>query len=237
MTPSSPPSYTLLDTQRSPLLTSLASKLPNPSTNIPIPKRSIPTAPPITQHGVDFDETFSPVVKPATIRTVLSLAVSRQWPIHQLDVKNAFLNEVFVWFEIGTSCLVPAVAYLLIYVDDIILTAFSPVLLQQIVDSLHKEFDMTDLGALNYFLGISVVCHPTGLFFVLRRSILSEKQLCDALLAWVTAYKDIIWCKENSFPVGSFIDAKKELMVSVLKDPDNEHIALVFNRRSNVYTT
>ncbi|GKF32449.1 ribonuclease H-like domain-containing protein, partial [Tanacetum coccineum] len=44
------------------------------------------------QHGVDFDETFSPVVKPATIRTVLSLTVSRQWPIHQLDVKNAFLN-------------------------------------------------------------------------------------------------------------------------------------------------
>ncbi|GJZ65766.1 ribonuclease H-like domain-containing protein [Tanacetum coccineum] len=49
------------------------------------------------------------------------------------------------------------VAYLLIYVDDIILTASSLVLLQQIVDSLHKEFDMTDLGALNYFLGISDV--------------------------------------------------------------------------------
>ncbi|GKE49340.1 ribonuclease H-like domain-containing protein [Tanacetum coccineum] len=44
------------------------------------------------QLGVDFDKTFSPVVKPVTIRTVLSLAVSRQWPIHQLDVKNAFLN-------------------------------------------------------------------------------------------------------------------------------------------------
>ncbi|GJZ67420.1 ribonuclease H-like domain-containing protein [Tanacetum coccineum] len=44
------------------------------------------------QLGVDFDKTFSPVVKPATIRTVLSLVVSRQWPIHQLDVKNAFLN-------------------------------------------------------------------------------------------------------------------------------------------------
>ncbi|GKD73809.1 ribonuclease H-like domain-containing protein [Tanacetum coccineum] len=44
------------------------------------------------QLGVDFDETFSLVVKPATIRTVLSLAVSRKWPIHQLDVKNAFLN-------------------------------------------------------------------------------------------------------------------------------------------------
>nr|GEX04112.1 ribonuclease H-like domain-containing protein [Tanacetum cinerariifolium] len=43
--------------------------------------------------GVDVDETFSPVVKPGTIRTVLSLAISQQWPVHQLDVKNAFLHD------------------------------------------------------------------------------------------------------------------------------------------------
>ncbi|GJR26834.1 ribonuclease H-like domain-containing protein [Tanacetum coccineum] len=42
--------------------------------------------------GVDVDETFSPVVKPSTIRTVFSMATSRHWPIHQLDVKNAFLH-------------------------------------------------------------------------------------------------------------------------------------------------
>jgi hypothetical protein len=44
--------------------------------------------------GVDYDETFSPVVKLAMVRTVLSLAVSRSWPVHQLDVKNAFLHDI-----------------------------------------------------------------------------------------------------------------------------------------------
>ncbi|GJS96375.1 ribonuclease H-like domain-containing protein [Tanacetum coccineum] len=271
MTPSSPPSYTFLDTQPYPIPTSLASKLLNSSTNIPH-QTSSPTAPSITdpnqspthtgqnspgptfptnqptcyephntqtqnsplpppifdppnpqtntdpvnepnpqtnirsmwlfrhkfhvdgtlsrykarlvangssqQLGVDFDETFSLVVKPATIRTVLSLVVSRQWPIHQLDVKNAFLNEIFIWTETSTPGLVSAgsqVAYLLIYVDDIILTASCPALLQQIIGSLNNEFDMTDLGALNYFLGISADRTPTGLF-------LSQKKYALQLL-------------------------------------------------------
>ena len=46
--------------------------------------------------GVDFHQTFSPVVKPASVRTVLHLAASWQWPVHQLDVKNVFLHDELV---------------------------------------------------------------------------------------------------------------------------------------------
>lgn len=43
--------------------------------------------------GVDFYNTFSPVIKPTSIRLVLTLVVQSHWHIRQLDVKNAFLHE------------------------------------------------------------------------------------------------------------------------------------------------
>ncbi|GJX05778.1 ribonuclease H-like domain-containing protein [Tanacetum coccineum] len=195
-------------------------------------------------------------------------AVSRQWPIHQLDVKNAFFNgdlseTVYMhqppgfvdsrypnhvcllqrslyglkqapraWFQRFAGYATRAgfspsrcdsslfiytqgsqVAYLLIYVDDIILTASSPVLLQQIVDSLHKEFDMTDLGALNYFLGISTVRHPTGLF-------LSQKKYPRQLLERA----HMVNCNPSRTPIET--DSKLVQQVCLyMHDPRELHFA------------
>jgi hypothetical protein len=157
---------------------------------------------------INYDETFSPVVKPATVRTVLSLAVSRSWPIHQLDVKNAFLHGTlsetaycsqptgfvdptqpdrvcrlnkslyglnqaprawysrfatyllsmgFVEAKSDTSLFVfhrgADTVYLLLYVDDIVLTASSTALLQHTISALKREFIMKDIGPLHHFLG------------------------------------------------------------------------------------
>lgn len=173
--------------------------------------------------GVDFGETFSPVVKPATIRTVLTLISSKQWPAHQLDVSNAFLHGHLqervlcqqptgfedaarpadvcllsrslyglrqaprAWFKrfadhatsLGfvQSRADPSLfvlrrgsdtAYLLLYVDDMILSASSSSLLQRIIDRLQAEFKVKDMGPLKYFLGIEVQRTADG--FVLSQS-------------------------------------------------------------------
>lgn len=174
--------------------------------------------------GVDFTDTFAPVVKPGTIRTVLHLAASRAWPVHQMDVSNAFLHghlseQVYCQQPIGfvdperpdDVCLLSRslyglkqaprawyqriaaflhqlgfrstrsdaslfvyqtgndMAYLLLYVDDIILTASTAGLLRQLTDSLRTEFALKDLGPLHYFLGIEVVRRADGFFLHQRK--------------------------------------------------------------------
>jgi hypothetical protein len=177
--------------------------------------------------GIDFDEIFSPVVKPATIRTVLTVALFHNWHVHLLDVKNAFLHGTldetvycvqpagfvdssqpdhvchlnkslyelkqaprawysrfathilslgFVSAKSDTSLFIYQhghdTIYLLLYVDDIVLTASSDSLLQWVIAALQHEFSMTDLGPLHHFLGLTVTRQSDGFHLSQRQYIL-----------------------------------------------------------------
>jgi hypothetical protein len=59
-------------------------------------------------YGVDYDEAFTPVVKMGIVRTLISCTANFGWPLHQLDVKNAFLHgdvqeEVYMKIPPGLS--------------------------------------------------------------------------------------------------------------------------------------
>lgn len=53
---------------------------------------------------------------------------------------------------------------ILVYVDDIILTGFSPHLIQQVIQNMHHTFSLKDLEELYYFLGIEMVKSIDGIY-------------------------------------------------------------------------
>ncbi|XP_019105395.2 uncharacterized mitochondrial protein AtMg00810-like [Beta vulgaris subsp. vulgaris] len=119
----------------------------------------------------------SPVVKMGTVRTLIAVAASKQCPLFQLDVNNAFLHgnlneEVFmkvheIWVDICIAT---------IYVDNIVLTSTNVEKLVALKQHLHKEFSIKDLGRLNYFLGIEVGYTSNGI-------LLSQHKYTKELLA------------------------------------------------------
>jgi len=42
--------------------------------------------------GIDYDETFAPVVRYTSVTSIMAIAVEMGWKIHQMDVKTSFLN-------------------------------------------------------------------------------------------------------------------------------------------------
>nr|KAJ0224772.1 hypothetical protein LSAT_V11C100029510 [Lactuca sativa] len=82
------------------------------------------------------------------------------------------------------------ILYLLVYVDDIILTGNDPYLIHKFISKLHSEFAVKDLGALNNFLGLEVSYTDDGLFLtqakhahdiLLREDMLDSKSVSTPL--------------------------------------------------------
>ena len=168
--------------------------------------------------GIDYHETFSPVIKSPTIRLLLGQAAKYNWPIKQLDINNAFLQgtlteDVYMvqpsgfidrdrpnhvcklnkalyglkqapraWYtelknyllnlgfknSIADASLFFYIAndtylFVLIYVDDIIITGNSDEKIRGLINTLSARFSLKDLGDLSYFLGIEVLRTQHGI--------------------------------------------------------------------------
>jgi hypothetical protein len=46
------------------------------------------------KEGIDYEETFAPVARYTSIRTIIALTAKMKWKLYQMDVKTAFLNGV-----------------------------------------------------------------------------------------------------------------------------------------------
>ncbi|KAJ9568111.1 hypothetical protein OSB04_004077 [Centaurea solstitialis] len=95
--------------------------------------------------------------------------------------------------------------YLLLYVDDIILTASSPTLISMVISKLSSEFPMSDLGPLSFFLGIAASRSRSGLF-------LSQSAFAQEILARA----DMVSCNPCSTPA----DTRTKLAVDGEPVPD-----------------
>ena len=159
------------------------------------------------------------MIKPTTVRLIISLAITHGWSLRQLDVNNAFLHgtlheEVFMsqppgfidpqrphhvyrlkkalyglkqapraWYhklrrfllftefvnsKADTSLFIlkhmHLTIYVLVYVDDLIITRNDTVAIQNFITKLADRFSLKDLGPLSYFLGVEVIPTTNGVF-------------------------------------------------------------------------
>lgn len=188
--------------------------------------------------GVDYEDTFSLVIKYTTIRLVLGLAINKDCPIRQIDVNTAFLQghldeEVFMcqppgfqdadrpthscrlqkalyglkqapraWYSELKKYLLSAgfhnsladtslfilrhegqYVYLLVYVDDILVTGTDSTLVQRGIKRLAAKISIKDMGHLSYFLGIEVIRTKQGLHLMQRTYVTDLLQKTNMLHA------------------------------------------------------
>ncbi|WVZ80825.1 hypothetical protein U9M48_028272 [Paspalum notatum var. saurae] len=147
------------------------------------------------KEGIDYEETFAPVARLEAIRILLAFAASKGFKLQQMDVKSAFQNgfieeEVYSFllkfgFVMGS---VDKTLFLLsrggdtlivqIYVDDIIFGGSSHALVSSFAEQMSREFEMSLMGELQFFLGLQIKQGLEGTFYT--RDILKKFNIGDS---------------------------------------------------------
>eukprot|EP00253_Pinus_taeda_P029215 PITA_29215 len=135
--------------------------------------------------GIDYNETFAPVARYSSIRSILALSTQMGWKIHQMDVKTAFLNgvieeEVYIeqleGFETfdreSHVCQLKRALYGLKQAPHAWYTK-----IDSYFTSLAREFEMRDMGLMHYFLGMEV-WQRDGEVFVSQGKYTNEIMRC-----------------------------------------------------------
>ncbi|XP_031280039.1 uncharacterized protein LOC116138465 [Pistacia vera] len=117
------------------------------------------------------------------------MAATYDWPLHQLDIKNAFLHgdlqeefsqavERFGMLKCKTDHSVfykqseTSIILLVVYVDDIVITGSDNLGITSLKSFLHTQFHTKDIGILKYFLGVEVTRSKRGIFLSQRKYVL-----------------------------------------------------------------
>ncbi|KAK4269382.1 hypothetical protein QN277_022545 [Acacia crassicarpa] len=131
--------------------------------------------------GADYRDTFSLVVKSTTIRTLLTLAVTKQWKLHQMDFNNTFLNgdlieDVFMEQPLG-------------FVQHdaagrpLVIIGSNEEVVQKLINKMRSMFSLKDLAELSYFLGIEFQRSSRSIHLTERKyihNLLAKTQMIGA---------------------------------------------------------
>ncbi|KAK4406641.1 Retrovirus-related Pol polyprotein from transposon RE1 [Sesamum angolense] len=141
--------------------------------------------------GVDHIDSFPSVAKAVTVRLLLAVATSLGWPVHQLDINNAFLHGYLnedIYMTPPDGYVVPAgkskhdyclftmgsgSSFLdfLVYVDDALLVGPSDALIAATKAHLDRLFTIKDLGCAKYFLWVEIACSNHGMLLTQQKYI------------------------------------------------------------------
>ncbi|KAL0386685.1 UNVERIFIED_CONTAM: putative mitochondrial protein [Sesamum latifolium] len=150
------------------------------------------------------------------------------WPVHQVDINNAFLHGFLdedIYMQAPAGYVVPkgkhtgnGMIALLVYVDDVLITCVSKSKITEVKEFLHSAFTIKDLGNAKYFLGLEIARSSSGTSITKHkfiRDIITDTGLQSARAASSPVPPGLKLSAHNSTPL-SDAEPYRRLVVRLL---------------------